>query len=259
MAWFSKKDKPKPAPAEKPSAPALGAKLELPPLSRALSANERAFLVTCCDGSVPALITWPELGIIRQVTFSMVDGDEIRFRIAADSGVPYKCRPRTQCVVSFFFRDRTAAFIGYEEVLASGNRSDTMVLRMPTQLAVEGRTRFRIPILPKLGLVLEVVHENHRITVPEPIDISVAGVMLAFPKATDPGLPTDQELGLILELEGDSFRVPISVRQRQVRPGDVRYGCLFHNGHNGFTYDQDVELNDLIMGIERYWARNRNR
>ncbi len=262
MAWFSKQPKaqPKPAPADdKPTPRSSGEQLELPPLSRSLSATERGFLVTCCDSSTPAMVTWPELGIVRQVTFGRVDGDEIRFRIAADGGVPYKCRPRTQCVVSFFYRDRTATFIGYEEALAGGSREDTMVLRMPSQLAVEGRTRFRIPILPKLGLKLTVLHDNSRVTVPQNIDISVAGVMFAFPKDTDPGLPTDTEMALTLELDEHSYRVPISIRRRLVRPGDIRYGCLFHNGHNGYTYEFDRELNEMIVGIERYWARNRNR
>jgi len=265
MAWFGKKEKtPAAAPPTKAApvsdAGAVEGRVKLPPLSRSLSGEERTLIVTCCGESTPAAVTWPQQGNIRQATFSRVDGDQLIMDLAGGADQePYECRPRTQCVVSFFYRDRIGSFIGYEEPYAAGRSADRLALRMPTQLAIEGRTRFRIPILPKLGLVLHVVHDGRRVKVPEPVDISVAGIMLAFSTSTDPALQAAEVLPLSMELEGESFHVPISVRARIVRPTQVRYGCIFHNGANGYDYDQDRELSEMIMGIERYWARNRNR
>jgi hypothetical protein len=262
MAWFGKKDPPpKPRPQqEAPTGdPVKAGKIEPPPISRALAASERAFLVTCCDMATHAVVTWPELGIVRRVTFSKVDDDQLHMAITNDAGVPYVCRPRTQCVVSYYYLDRIVCFTGYEESRGAGQRPELLVLRMPTQLAVEGRTRFRIPILPKLELTVTVHANGQAHRVPQPVDISVAGMMLAFPRERDPGLQADELISLELSLEGANHRVPCTIRNRIVRPEDVRYGVLFHNGSNGFDYDQDRELNDTIMGIERFWARNRNR
>ncbi len=262
MAWFSKKAPPKPQP--KPDTgvdlKSSGGKIgELPELSRSLNGNERAFLVTCCEESTAASITWPELGLMRRATFYRADGDQLHMTVTNDAGKPYECKPRTQCVVSFFYRDRTGCFIAYEESKGAGQRPELVVLRMPTQIAVEGRTRFRIPILPKLELKVAVIHEGRRSEVPEAIDISVAGMMLAFTKDLDPGLRADTDVQVELSLEKTSFRVPCTVRNRIVRPSDVRYGMLFHNGSNGFDYENDMDLNDMIMGIERFYVRNRNR
>lgn len=260
MAWFTKKEPPKPQPPpQTASAVASEAQAELPALSRALSASERSFLLLCCDTETSATVTWPELGVIRRASFYRIDGDQLHLTISNDGGTPYECKPRTQCVVSFFQRDRTACFIAYEESKGAGQRPELMVLRMPTQLAVEGRTRFRIPILPKLELTVAVIHEGRSIRVPESIDISVAGMMLAFPREIDPGLAAEQGTQVELTLEGDSYRVPCTIRNRIVRTTDVRYGILFHNGSNGFDYEHDTELNDMIMGIERFYVRNRNR
>lgn len=258
MAWFSKKEEPKPKPTVSKVGDVEG-KVELPPLARALSANDRAFLVTCCDSGAHGIVTWPELGIIRRVTFYRIDGDQLHLTVTNDGGQPYDCKPRTQCVVSFFYRDRAACFIAYEESKGAGQRPELVVLRMPTQIAVEGRTRFRIPILPKLELKVALVHENRRIRVPESIDISVAGMMLAFPRESDPGLAAEQTVPVELTHDGNSYRVPCTIRNRIVRTTDVRYGILFHNGSNGFDYEHDTELNDMIMGIERFYVRNRNR
>jgi len=257
MAWFSKKETPKPKPQAKVGA--IEGKVELPELCRALDSNQRAFLVMCCDNSTPCTITWPELGVIRRANYYRVDGDQLHLTVTNDGGTPYDCRPRTQVVVSFFFSDRTACFIAYEESKGAGQRPELVVLRLPTQLAVEGRTRFRIPILPKLELSVAVIHEGRRIRVPESIDISVAGVMLAFPRDVDPGLQADSTVEVELSHEDHSYKVPCTIRNRIVRTTDVRYGMLFHTGSNGFDYDLDTELNDLIMGIERFYVRNRNR
>ncbi len=260
MAWFTKKEPPKPQPPpQTASAVASEAQAELPALSRALSASERSFLLLCCDTETSATVTWPELGVIRRASFYRIDGDQLHLTISNDGGTPYECKPRTQCVVSFFQRDRTACFIAYEESKGAGQRPELMVLRMPTQLAVEGRTRFRIPILPKLELTVAVIHEGRSIRVPESIDISVAGMMIAFGRDRDPGLTPDSQVQLELSLEDARFRVPCTVRNRIVRPADVRYGLLFHNGSNGFDYENDGPLNDMIMGIERFYVRNRNR
>jgi hypothetical protein len=259
MAWFTKKEDPKPQPKPTAAVGAVEGKVELPPLARALDANERAFLVTCCDSGTQGIVTWPDLGVIRRVSFYRVDGDQLHLTVTNDGGTPYDCKPRTQCVVSFFYRDRAACFIAYEESKGAGQRAELVVLRMPTQIAVEGRTRFRIPILPKLELKVALIHDNRRIRVPESIDISVAGMMLAFPREIDPGLAAEQGTQVELTLEGDSYRVPCTIRNRIVRTTDVRYGILFHNGSNGFDYEHDTELNDMIMGIERFYVRNRNR
>ena len=259
MAWFTKKETPKPTPAPVSKVGDVEGAVELPALSRTLTANQRAFMVTCCDSSTQGTVTWPELGIMRRVQFYAVDGDQLHLTVTNDLGKPYECKPRTQCVLSFFFRDRAACCIAYEESKGAGQRPELVVLRLPTQIAVEGRTRFRIPILPKLELAVAVIHEGRRIKVPEAIDISVAGMMIAFPKDRDPGLQAGQLVQVELSHDGASYRVPCAIRNRIVRTTDVRYGILFHNGSNGFDYDLDSELNDMIMGIERFYVRNRNR
>ena len=257
MAWFTKKETPKPMPDT--NVGAVEAKIELPALSRVLDSNQRAFLVTCCDNSTPCSITWPELGISRRANYYRVAGDQLHLTITNDAGTPYECRPRTQVLVTFFFSDRIACFIAYEESKGAGQRPELVVLRMPTQLAVEGRTRFRIPILPKLELGVAVIHEGRRIRVPKSIDISVAGMMLGFPRDVDPGLQADSTIEVELSREGQSYKVPCTIRNRIVHSTSVNYGLLFHNGSNGFDYDLDTELNDLIMGIERFYVRNRKR
>jgi hypothetical protein len=263
MAWFGKKSPPNPAPA-KPSPSSgggvdVGELRELPDISRTLSASHRAFLVTCCDTHIQGSVTWPELGIVRRVVFDKIDGDQLHLGITNDGDKPYECRPRTQCAVTFYFRDRMVCFMGYEESRGAGQRQELLVLRMPTQLAIEGRTRFRIPILPKLELEVALHLPQGRVPVPEPVDISVAGMMLSFPKDFDPGMKPDDLVELELAREEDRLVVPCSVRNRIVRPEQIRYGVLFHAGSNGFDYAQDRELTDLIMGVERFWARNRNR
>jgi hypothetical protein len=259
MAWFTKKEAPKPRPAPQAKVGAVEGVVELPELSRVLTANERAFMVTCCASNTQGTVTWPELGIVRRVQFYAIDGDQLHLTVTNDLGKPYECKPRTQCVVSFFYSDRAVCCIAYEESKGAGQRPELVVLRLPTQIAVEGRTRFRIPILPKLELSVAVIHEGRRIKVPDAIDISVAGMMVSFPKDRDPGLRAEQVVQFELSMEGASYRVPCTIRNRIVRPADVRYGILFHNGSNGFDYDLDSELNDMIMGIERFYVRNRNR
>lgn len=262
MPWFTIKETPRPQPTEKRSTAATGAgdvRVELPALSSSLTSNDRAFLVTCCDTRTSATITWPELGLMRKAQFYRVDGEQLHLTITNDLGKPYECKPRTQCVVSFFYRDRAACFIAYEKSKGAGQRPGLVVLRLPTQIAVEGRTRFRIPILPQLELVVAVVHEGRRITVPESIDISLAGMMIAFPKDLDPGMRADTIVQVELGLEGQSYRVPCTIRNRIERPMDTRYGLLFHNVANGFDYEHDGPLNDMIMGIELFYVRNRQR
>ena len=256
MAWFNKKD---PPPA-RPAGGQVDGKVNLPPLSTSLTADERAFLVTCCDTATPAVVTWPDLAVVRRAVFRRVDRDSLYMQIADHGGTPYRYRHLTQCVVSFFFANRVATFAGYEEACGQPAGSpDTLILSMPTQVAFEGRTRFRIPILASLAMECVVVLAAGRQRSSRPVDINVAGMMLAFKPAQEPGLQVDQVVRLALEAEGRRCEVPATVRHREVTPEEILYGFLFHNGTNGWEYPQDRELAELVAAVERYWARNSTR
>ncbi|MFH1465808.1 MAG: hypothetical protein ABIO70_15585 [Pseudomonadota bacterium] len=256
MAWFTKKD---PPPPTKPTPGPGDGEVRLPPLANALSSDERAFLVTCCDTSTPAVVTWPDLAQVRRAVFNRIDRDSLYLDIVDEGGSPYQYRHLTQCVVSFFYANRVGTFVGYEEASGAGHSPGQLSLRMPTQIAVEGRTRFRIPILASHELEVTLVLASGRHRVSRPVDINIAGTLLAFDLARDPGLEVDREASLVLTLEGSTCTVPIGVRHREVRGGEVLFGCLFHNGANGWDYAQDRELNEIVVAVERFWARNRTR
>jgi len=256
MAWFKKND---PSPPTKPFVGPGDGEVHLPPLSNALTADERAFVVTCCATSTPAVVTWPDLAVVRRAVFRSVDRDSLFLEIVDDGGTPYEYRHLTQCVVSFFYASRVATFVGYEEASGLGPLPGHLTLRMPSQIAVEGRTRFRIPIFASLGLQVTVVLTTSHHQASRPVDINLAGLLLAFEAARDPVLRVDQDVVLALCVEGHACEVPASVRHRAVQGGEVLYGCLFHNGANGWDYPHDRELSELVVAVERFWARKRTR
>jgi hypothetical protein len=256
MGWFTKKEEEAPKP---PPGGTGDGRVKLPALSIALSANDRAFLVTCCDLATPAVATWVDLGIVRRAVLAGISGDVLRLRITDHGPQPYTFRPRAQCVVSFYIQDRLVTFVAYEESTARPDGSCDMLLTMPTQLAVEGRTRYRIPVLPSARLRVTVRRAGAPPLDTDPVDISLAGAMFSFPEGRDPRFAEDQVLDLELAMETQTCRVPFSVRHRIVGYSAVSYGGIFHGAANGFEFARERELSELVMDVERHWVRNRPR
>jgi hypothetical protein len=257
MGWFQKKDEE--APRRPPPAGPGDGQVRLPDLSTALPANHRAFLVSCCDQRTPVVATWVDLGVVRRAVLHGIDNDQILLLVTDHGALPYAFRPRAQCVVSFFIQERVVTFVAYEEPSERPDGHDELLLTMPTQIAVEGRTRYRVPILPSAGLRAAVLSPAGRRTQVEPMDISPAGIMLRVAEGVATGLEQGQICDLELLLGPTTCRVPISLRHRGSGPDGERFGCLFHCAANGFVFPREKELTELVMTLERHWMRNRAR
>lgn len=258
MGWFSKKEEEE-AIKRPPQAGVGDARVRPPDLSTELRPSERAFLVACCDPKTPAVVTWVDLGIVRRAVLDKVHAEQIRLWITDQGPVRHAFRPRAQCVVSFYTHDRLVTFVAYEEPVERPRSPDELLLTMPTQLAVEGRTRYRIPVHAGAGLKVTLLCPTGRRLQAEALDISVAGIMFRFAGGGDPGVCGDQLFGLELALGDMTCQVPVSVRHRADDPAGPRFGCIFHTEANGYEYAREKDLGEMVLALERYWARNRPR
>ena len=231
----------------------IDVELPAPRVTTVLGASERLFLRACCDGSAPAVLTWPEILRSRRARFARLDQGIVVFQL--DDPPPTTAREPARCCVCFSFLDRTCAFIGFQSEPQPTDPPDQVTLRLPTQLAVEGRARLRIPVVANAGLRVTATVESESYQV-RSLDINEAGMLIAFPTNEGPDLAVVQELSLTLELGDVVVSVPASVRRRVPRAGHTEYGLQFRKGAEGYASEHDQIIRELVVEIERFWARS---
>lgn len=251
MAWFSKKAPPKTASPQTASSSAKK------PAAARLSEEEHEFLVQACRARTSCTVTWPTRSDMRPGHLEQVSEGQLLLNLDSD-GPEYEYMPLNMCVVSFFFNEQMTCFIGYEEATSeakAAKNSQLLAVRMPTKLAAERRTRFRIPVLASLDLRATLYCGDRVVPVSRCCDINNSGVMIVFPKGDDPDLELQSAAELELALETDSCQVPCTVRRKRETDSVAEYGLLF--GIDVEDTDSMAELNTIIRLVERFWAQNR--
>ncbi len=233
----------------------IDTELAAPRVTTVLGSEERRYLRACCDANASTVLTWPDLLLARKARFAGLDRSCVSFELEDPFTPRPPSPPQARCCVCFDFLSRTCAFIGLEFQAPDSALAGQVVLRLPTQLAIEGRARLRIPVLANAGLrvTAEVQGEAWLL---RSIDISETGMLIAFPNDEGPELTQDEAFSLTLELGDVSVSLPACVRRSVSRPSHTEYGLQFHRDAESFASEHDQIIRELVVEIERFWARS---
>lgn len=220
----------------------------------------RNLLSDCCQSRVTAMVTWPALNQIRWFYFEAITGDGLVLRTVPASA-PIKARPASSCSVTFMVNACVVVFATTEKRRADDLHDErSVLLEIPAQVSMEGRRIFRVPVPPTFqDLVVRCSRQDRPLPGASVVDISAAGIQLAFTYADDPLLEVDDAVSVDLRLGSHVARVEGLVRRSVRGPDDVRFGILFCNALNGFAAAADQDLNAIVRALERTWLTERMR
>lgn len=225
-----------------------------------LEPEDEAFVRKCVELRLPAILMWPDQGRVRRGQFLEMDAETVALTLEEEfyEVDPQGPSPRSRCCVTFHTQGRTCAFIAFERTFHPGGPDclPTVILTLPAELASETRNAFRVPVLPESGLILRVRKAGRPVRMARPVDVSLAGVLVAFPAWEDPQFLVDEEVTLFLERDAVVLQLAAAVRRRSEEGDEVYYGFYFDPVANGSTSER--ALNAMVRGVERFWIQNRS-
>ena len=205
-----------------------------------------------------ARIITSDLGLICQARFSSLSAESVLLELLDPPETAY-FRPLSLFVVSFNSGSRHCIFLSsvihfkqdkQEEELQTGQ----LLLRIPSDIiAAESRIAFRVPLGHDTELRARVVDENGKTWAPQPLDISMTGILIEFPANDVPGFQIDDRLQVELRMNDHVAQLEGFVRRCEGRG----YGLIFPEVLRGADFDPPAALRAIVNTLERTWLRSR--
>jgi len=201
------------------------------------------------------------LGASVKGNFSYISADNVQFTIPSE-GVPKELLARSTCVVHFGAGNSSHMFVARVVSLTRGAPGAPMTLAtsVPTELSsVQQRNTYRVPVVEP-GMLAVAVLVSGKPRSGRAIDVSMAGVQLAFPGASDPCLKLGESYSFLMSCAGQRLRIPGEVRRVGKVDGEARYGVFFIDllKKDG-TMKCPADLRRIVNFLERAWIKNRRR
>jgi len=139
-------------------------------------------------------------------------------------------------------------------VVLPANTTDDLIafLRSPTPEVTERRMAFRVAV-PRLTDLTAKVGFKGKTCSATPVDLSLTGILIEFPKTGVVDMPIDSEIAIELRLDNKIAALRGIVRRRN----DNQYGILLENSLRNGDLRPPESLVLIYKELERQWLRRR--
>jgi len=207
----------------------------------------------CCAYRRPAIISSVETPAAFPGYFSDLDGDRLILTLALP-GFEAFFKPASKCLVTFLHRSRSCVFVTSVRSLTKDSGTGDLVVDTPAMISkVEMRRFFRVPVSRDTDLKLRIVTEDGGVWDARCIDVSMAGMLVAFPEDQYPALAVGDALQLKVDYRGEPTTIHAEVRRRHGRRVGVFFPAIYHEGH----LQPPDELSTVVKFVEREWRAKR--
>lgn len=205
-------------------------------------------LSECCICRTSASVTFPALRTLCQGEFAGLEEERLILNVFPDES------PASQvdslCCVTFNYEYRPHVFltsvIDYGE--ARGTQPRRLVLERPARILDDKRRiAFRVPVQNYSGLQVRVKTEGGQTWVPMAKNVSVAGMLVAFDPANDPGLAIGDMVEVVLQLGDHKVYVQAEIK----RGNGGSYGLFFPTVVSGRRLRPPPELDGIVRALDR--------
>ncbi len=222
-----------------------------------LAARDLEFLARCCEHMVPAVLTWPSRLLVRRGAFLRMEQEHLDMVIPANGDRPFHPDPGSLCNVSFHLDGQSCTFLTHEQDSSQSDLPGELILALdlPECLIREFRGSFRVPVVPRARLQVNIHHDSSYSTDAQPIDLSRDGLRLAFLKDRDPELDRDDNLVLLLVQDKLQMELSAKVMRREDHGRWIHYGLSFTP--EGRRQADERKLVQLLNNVEMAWIQSR--
>jgi hypothetical protein len=209
-------------------------------------------LAEFCEQQRPVTLTLGNWGTILQGRFSEVASDEFVVEVLS---LPKQLNvtPAAQCTVIFNDDNRTNVLVCSVRELRSPERAwPQLVLSHPTKVIYgESRRSFRVPVHPDTDLRVRVKFQD-REWYPRPLDVSLGGALLQFPKDDLPDFEPDARLIVLLEIFGNTTELEAFLGRARGTCYAVYFPEALRELRSGITKPPH-SLRAVVDALEREW------
>lgn len=207
----------------------------------------RRVLNQCCYHKVPATILVDHADTIIHGRFASVSNEAVTFDLFLSE--EKILMPPSLCSVTFCTSPGSCVFLApVQDYQYDRNQPGQLVLDLPSQIAkTEARSVFRMPLWHESGLDVSVWSDD--VWNAQPINISLAGILIEFPWDNVPDFSVGAELHVELQLESQIAALAAVVRRRV----GSRYGLFFPQVFSKGGIQPPKELRIILDLVERRW------
>jgi hypothetical protein len=162
-------------------------------------------------------------------------------------------KPLSQCVFAFCLGNRGCAFLAPVRDFQCDTFPETLSVQRPNELATERRSAFRVPIFGDSAPVVQIRGNDQASWTPQPVDISLTGILVDFSKGEVPDLPIDTSVQVQLRLNEVEVELLGQVRRRD----GARYGIFFSEVLKGGEVEPPSALSELVRELEEIWLQRK--
>jgi hypothetical protein len=201
-------------------------------------------LQECASYKAPAIILNTETGIRCHVRIQSASRENVVLELME----PWMLvAPRTIFCISFRYRNESLAFASK---LLEARRSPfpgTLVIELPpTICGIEARSAFRVPVLPKSGLLINIINCEGARFIARPVNLSLTGILVNFEDLLDPELELGPGITAELTLAQYTVKLAGEVRNRNGH----EYGILFREVITSKGFAPPEELREIFAIVE---------
>lgn len=211
----------------------------------------------CVEQRRGAVITVASAAAVFEGEFCAADGTSVTLDVARPRlGAVF--RARTLCMVSFGEGTRSHGFLSNVREVGEADGHSRVALDRPSRvMALDCRMTYRVPVVPKSGLKVNLVTRGHRWSA-EAVDVSVLGIQVRLPRAQAPRLDAGEAVDVELDLAGEaSVSVGAELRRSEMGRSEVRFGLLYPSALQRGELNPPVALRQLVARLERRWIQER--
>ncbi len=213
---------------------------------KALSDDPQIILEACCSVQQPAKVVFDDE--VMQATFVSLSKDNACFELLKRPVV--NLTPLSMCYVAFSNLHCTGAFTSK----VCSYQFPELSLSMPRQVSVaKARTASRVPIDVDSELSVRVKTMDSIVWLAQAIDISLAGIQIAFDEEPKPDLAVGAQLDVELRYHDNALRLDGVIR-RKAEGG--RYGLFFPSCVVRGDVQPPVALRQIVNDMEQAWLRS---
>jgi hypothetical protein len=214
--------------------------------------------VRCVEQHRSAVITVANAAAVFEGNFTRADGTSLTIEVARPR-LSAVFRARTLCMVSFGEGTKTHGFLSnVRETDDADGRTAITMERPPRVMALDCRMTYRVPVMPKSGLKVNMITRGRQRWAAEAVDVSLLGIQLRLPKSQSPKLDAGEAVEIELEMHGEPMMsVQAELRREELGKSEVRYGLLYPSALQRGELNPPSALRAIVARLERRWIQER--
>ncbi len=212
-----------------------------------------AVLRRCCAHRTPAIIASVETPAAFPGFFTELNGGRLVMTVTLP-GYEVFFQPASKCLVTFLATSRSFVFVTSVRTPAVDAQRGDLTMDRPAVLSkVEMRRFFRVPVSRETSLALKVFTDDGGVWDARCVDVSMAGMLMAFPDDPSPELMVGDPLRIEVIYQGHPTPIRAEVRRRHGRRVGVYFPDTYREGH----LDPPDDVATMVKFLEREWRRRR--